>query len=253
MMRASRVRGMRDGWASARRLARASLAWAAACSALASLHCLDFDWGHCPNGCGVNQICVPDVGCVTPAGACTSDADCSAGEVCADDYSVRTCQRDTGADGEPCGNAPGVPACVPQATCRYHDVVMVTGIIIHDPAPSSIYFESSGTSRSPALPICIADGSLGEGEFCSDAVNCAPGLICHGGYEPSQCRPPSDGGGPCNFATDCRSGLCEPPDSEALGEARIEDCAMADSGCDIRLRPACGYWLSCYRCAPVSE
>jgi hypothetical protein len=244
-------------------LARSSLGWGAACWALSLVHCLDFDFGSsCPDGCGTNQVCVVDVGCVVPAGACSSDSDCGGGEVCAPEFSVRICKRDTGSIGDPCGDAPGVPACVPQASCMYRDIVMLTEPSETGPSEteppddtvsSGTYFEAPDTTRSPAEPICVGDGSLGEGQFCSDSIHCLPGLVCNGGYEPPQCRPASDIGGPCRSGADCRSERCVSPQPEELEGISFQFCATADPGCDIRLRPACGYWLSCDRCAATSN
>jgi hypothetical protein len=76
----------------------------------------------------------------------------------------------------------------------------------------------------------------------------AAGLICHWGYEPHQCRPRSEPGGPCLLAPDCASRLCQIPDTVAPYEFGPNRCAKADPSCDIRLDAACGYLLSCGQC-----
>jgi hypothetical protein len=220
---------------------------------LAMLCCIEFEV-DCPAGhCGPNEICITGGGCVVPAGACTSSADCAAGDICVRVWEVTVCRHDTGADGERCSDAPEVAACVQGASCVYHSSVELQ----YDPDPSEIgdhhYFDHRPFGWTSAEPFCAADRSLTDGEFCLTDEQCAPGLICNNGYMPPQCRPRSALGGPCTIVTDCAAATCGWIELDASYGIDPSFCALADPSCDIRTQPACGYWLSCSQCLESAE
>lgn len=181
-------------------------------------------------------------------------------------YSEDVCVYPTGEAGEPCAtysmSYTGLPLCVAGARCLFgrHARVAVGGALLDEEGPEGagilegggIFWadtresdEYSKSSRSE----CVSDAASTEGQTCLGLrESCSAGLICHAGYEPNQCQPPSASGEPCATSGDCASGTCLASDITPLDEFFSGRCARADPSCDIRTDASCNHWFACGRC-----
>jgi hypothetical protein len=215
------------------------------------------------SSCGAGSVCRSDGACAPLRAlreACESDTDCEPGLFClTGPTSTLQCSRSTGAPGEPCGTASenAVLACAPGSACVYRRPVQLSSVAA-DESPGVVAYwgdthEGFVAFQGPGEDICVAQGSLTQGEECDDDANCAPGLICHGGYAPKSCQPQSGLGQPCSFSADCASDYCEIPSLRDDYDPDGASCALADPSCDIRVDASCGHWLSCQVCARLSD
>ncbi|HTV25611.1 MAG TPA: hypothetical protein VMG12_43245 [Polyangiaceae bacterium] len=222
-------------------------------AAFAMSRCMSFSGGCEPGDCAPGYACAMDGGCALQAGSCGSNADCAEGEHCVT-YTTggeflasrdsKRCERGPGDVGEPCG-ASLLEPCLAGATCVWQTHIEFYPVV--DDVGNGYWLEPGepfNYSSQLTDSLCVANGSLGVGEFCNEAVGCAPDLICHRGYTPNQCRPRSELGEPCLRSGECVEGRCVQP----VDLGRPPDCAIADPRCDIREDASCGYWMSCGQC-----
>jgi len=216
------------------------------------------------SSCGAGLVCLSDGTCQAPRGLqepCESDLDCTPGLFClaTDTGSGFQCSRSTGDPGEPCGTAPTSTslACAPGSSCVHRTSYELTSFATDDVGSVAYWRDTREgfiVAQRPSEDICVAEASLQQGEQCNNDADCAPGLICHQGYEPFQCQPRSSDGQPCRFGSDCVSDYCELPRlDDGSPDSAADSCALADPSCDIRVDPSCDHWLSCRVCRPRTD
>jgi hypothetical protein len=140
-----------------------------------------------------------DEGDSTPS--CYSRTECAADEYCTFAY----------AEDPPAGEEPAAGSCLPRLAegepCE--DGQCVDGLVC----------------GSDPENVCVA--IVNRGDPCDAATECADGLVCHQGFAPPVCEPPSVEGEGCAVAEDCAAGLpCE--ESLCGGPPVVEDPPLDD-------------------------
>jgi len=186
--------------------------WVAGCLAASSFACDANEAWSCGrvDGCKLAE-------------SCRTTEDCESGLICTltqgdgllGPYRETVCARPTGSAGQRCASlnesTSGLPLCVVGTRCAFgrHTRVAVGGATLEDVGDAAGAAEGGGifwadTRESDEYyklsdDECVPDGTLAIGETCLlGDQSCYAGLICHTGYEPHQCRPRSELGGPCN-------------------------------------------------------